>query len=102
MDSKIKQVLDFLNRNRLRATYKDVAGFLNVPAQSLSVLLGPHRPAASWVVNGETGKPSGYIESECHPDLRAHDIIADEDDLRLNIQREKKPARASRAKGRQR
>jgi hypothetical protein len=95
MDSNLQRVLDFLNRNKLRATYKDVAGFLRVPAHSLAVLLGPRRPEASWVVNGETGKPSGYSEPEYHPDLRAHDIIADEDDLRLRMRLDKKarPAR---------
>ena len=102
MESQVQQVLDFLNRNRLRATYKDVAGFLHVPASSLAVLLGPPRPATSWVVNSETGKPSGYPESECHPDLRSHDIIADEEDLRLKMKLDKKSARASRANGRRR
>ncbi|MBP7828728.1 MAG: hypothetical protein KA248_02290 [Kiritimatiellae bacterium] len=97
MDTNIKRVLDFLNRNRLRATYRDVAGFLRVPTPSLAVLLGPPRPAASWVVNSETGKPSGYAETDCHPDLRAHDIIADEQDLRLKMKLEKIPGRQSRA-----
>ena len=98
MDTKLQQVLDFLNRNKLRATYKDVAGFLRVPARSLGVLLGPRRPEASWVVNDETGKPSGYSEPECHPDLRIHDVIIDEDDLRLKMRLEKTEARRARAR----
>ena len=102
MESKIQQVLDFLNRNKMRATYKDVAGFLNVPARSLAVLLGPPRLATSWVVNSETGKPSGYPESQCHPDLHAHDIIADEDDLRLKMELEKKTRLTLRSIGRKR
>lgn len=89
MESNVQQVLDFLNRNKLRATYKDVAGFLRVPSQALGDLLGPRRPEASWVVNDETGKPSGYSEPECHPDLRTHHIIADEDDLRLRMRLDK-------------
>ena len=97
MDTNVQQVLDFLNRNKLRATYKDVADFLRVPAQSLAVLLGPRRPEASWVVNDETGKPSGYSEPECHPDLRTHDIIADEDDLRRKMRLEKRAAPVLRA-----
>ncbi|HOW98904.1 MAG TPA: hypothetical protein P5567_02385 [Kiritimatiellia bacterium] len=85
----MQRVLDFLNRNRLRATYGDVARFLGIPMPALAELLGPPRPAASWVVNSETGKPSGYAEADCHPDLRSHDVIVDEADLRLKIQREK-------------
>ena len=102
MDSNMQRVLDFLNRNKLRATYRDVAGVLCVPPQSLSVLLGPRRPEASWVVNDETGKPSGYSEPECHPDLRTHDVIADENDLRLkmSIEKKHKPVLGSKARRR--
>jgi hypothetical protein len=102
MDSNVQQVLDFLNRNKLRATYKDVADFLRVPAHSLAVLLGPRRPEASWVVNDETGKPSGYSEPECHPDLRTHDVIADENDLRLRMRLEKRTAPSLRPSPRRR
>ncbi|OQA24923.1 MAG: hypothetical protein BWY59_01980 [Verrucomicrobia bacterium ADurb.Bin345] len=85
MSADVEVVLEFLNRSKLRATYRDVAGFLGIPAPSLATLLGPSRPEASWIVNDETGKPSGYAECECHPDLRIHDVIADEDDLRLKL-----------------
>jgi hypothetical protein len=102
MDSNLQQVLDFLNRNKLRATYRDVAGVLSVSTQSLSTLIGPRRPEASWVVNDETGKPSGYSEPECHPDLRVNDIIADEDDLRtrMNVEKRNTPVRPPRARRR--
>ena len=95
MASNVQQVLDFLNRNKLRATYRDVAGYLSVPSPSLAELLGPRRPEASWVVNDETGKPSGYSEPECHPDLRIHDVITDQDDLRLRMRLEKRTGAAA-------
>jgi len=100
MASNLQQVLDFLNRNKLRATYRDVAGVLSMSTRSLSTLIGPRRPEASWVVNDETGKPSGYSEPEWHPDLRVHDIIADEDDLRtrMNVEKRNTPARLPRAR----
>lgn len=85
----LRQVLDFLNRNKLRASYKDVAAFLGLPARALAELLEPHRPEACWVVNEETGKPSGYSEAESDPDLRSRDIITDEDDLRAKMRLDK-------------
>ena len=99
MKADVQGVLDFLNRNKLRATYKDVAGVLRVPTDSLGVLLGPRRPEASWVVNDETGKPSGYTEAESDPDLRSRDIISDEDDLRTKMQLDKLSGRPRRAPG---
>jgi hypothetical protein len=102
MKINVQFVLDFLNRNKLRASYRDVAGLLGVPAHSLGMLLGPHRPEASWVVNDETGKPSGYSEPECHPDLRTNDIIADENDLRLRMKVERKIVAPARVGGRRR
>ena len=101
MGTTIKQLLDFLKRNRLRVTYKDLALFLKITPAALGELLALRRPDASWVVNEETGKPSGYAESECHPDLRANDVIADVDDLRRKMsldksfsQRPRQPAKA--------
>jgi hypothetical protein len=90
----IHHVLDFLNRNKLRVSYKDAAGFLKVPPPSLSTLLGPRRPETSWIVNEETGTPTGYSERECHPDLRSHDMIADEEDLRLRMKRDRSRRRS--------
>ncbi len=102
MDTNLQEVLEFLNRNKLRAAYKDVAGILRVQARSLAELLGPRRPEASWVVNDETGKPSGYSEPECHPDLRSHDVIADEDDLRSRMRLDKKTVTTVRLSARRR
>jgi hypothetical protein len=72
--------LDFLNRNKLRASYRDVAGVLGLTTWSLSEMLETQRPAACWVVNEETGKPSGYTEAESDPDLRSRDIISEQID----------------------
>ena len=85
MESKVQQMLEFLERNKLRASYKDVADFLRIPRAALAMLLESRPPEACWIVNEETGKPSGYAESECHPDLRTHDVIDGQADLRLKM-----------------
>jgi hypothetical protein len=95
----LKQVLDFLNRNKLRASYRDVAGVLGLTTGSLFEMLETQRPDACWVVNEETGKPSGYTEAESDPELRSHDIISDEDDLRAKMQVDKLSGRPRRAPG---
>lgn len=93
----LKQVLDFLNRNKLRASYRDVAGVLGLPTGSLFEMLEAVRPDGCWVVNDETGKPSGYTEAESDPDLRSRDIISDEDDLRTKMQIDRQNGRPRRA-----
>jgi hypothetical protein len=95
----LKQLLDFLNRNKLRASYRDVAGVLGLPASSLAEMLETHLPEGCWVVNDETGKPSGYTEAESDPDLRSRDIISDEDDLRTKMRLDKQNGRPRRAPG---
>ena len=97
----LQQVLDFLNRNKIRASYRDVASFLGLPAASLCDMLEPRRMEASWVVNFETGTPSGYAESEIDPGLRSSDVISDADDLRRKMRIDKvalRPRRTPRLK----
>ena len=69
MDPELAEVLRFLNEHKIRATYGAVAQVLDVNPQSMGARLGPRTPEASWVVNADTGLPSGYTESEIHPDV---------------------------------
>lgn len=89
MDPNLERVLNFLSRNRIRATYEAVGGYLGVEPQNMGLVLGPRRPIASWVVNRHTKKPTGYSEAECAPALYEKDeIITDEADLRFRMRNE--------------
>ena len=79
-------VLRFLNEARVRATYGAVSTVLGVPPQAIGALLGDRRPEASWVVNTETGLPTGYEQTEWHPDLMATSaVIRTGNELTLRI-----------------
>lgn len=73
----VEELLTKLQHNRTRATYGAVGGLLGVPAISVGKKLGSKRPLASWVVSKSTGMPSGYTESECHPQLTSKQEIID-------------------------
>ena len=65
----MNQILDCLNRERVRATYGAVGEVLGLPARSVGGALGSHTRRASWVVNAKTGKPTGYSADMMHPEL---------------------------------
>lgn len=67
---KVNEILRSLNAERIRATYGAVGDLIGIPAISVSQYLGERRPKASWVVNDDTGQPTGYTSDEMHPDLR--------------------------------
>lgn len=67
--TSLEEILRFLNDTRLRATDGAVASVLGLSAQSLGTMLGARRPEASWVVNSETGLPTGYEQVDWHADL---------------------------------
>lgn len=75
MRSDLQRIVDHLNKRKIRATYSAVADALGVMPQSMGPLLGTRRPEASWIVNKETGEPTGYHESELHPELRSKSEI---------------------------
>lgn len=69
-DDRVAKILQFLNEAKIRATYGAVGEALgNLPGRSVGGMLGDRRPEASWVVNAETGDPTGYERNRCHPDL---------------------------------
>lgn len=72
----IDQILDYLSKNHVRATYGAVGKLLDLPPRSVGKALGPRSPRASWVVSRDTGKPAGYAPSQTDPALTpATDLI---------------------------
>jgi hypothetical protein len=72
MKGDIRQALDYLNENKVRATYTAVQGFLGfgvLEKVNWEEILGPHRPYTSWVVSKKTNLPDGYKSTDLHPDL---------------------------------
>jgi hypothetical protein len=67
-DASLEEVVDFLNRRQLRATYGAVAEVIGRPATFLMSGI-PREPRYSWIVNQKSLRPTGYSENECHPDL---------------------------------
>ena len=91
MDPGLVKFVEFLERNRLRATYGAVADAAGVPHRSVGTLLGERCPLASWVVNASTGEPTGYSSGEKHQDLYLHaEIIKTGDELIRRMRREKR------------
>ena len=75
----LNDIVGYLNAAQLRATYGAVAELVGGIAQSIGERLGGvagRRPEASWVVNADTGMPTGYLPEHRHPALlRSADII---------------------------
>ena len=78
----LDRILDLLVQHKRRATYGAVSAIVGRPARSL--LQGRSRDRRhSWIVNSETGLPSGYEEALIDPDLLLHDtILMSESELR--------------------
>jgi alkylated DNA nucleotide flippase Atl1 len=82
MDPALIRMVEFLNREQIRATYDAVAHAAGVPTRSVGRLLGDRCELASWVVNGGTGEPTGYTRIDKHPALyERKEIIRDGDEL---------------------
>jgi len=86
MNPSLKRILEFLQRNKIRATYDAVGGCIGVPARSMGEELGHKCPLASWVVSKQTEKPTDYFEVECDPELYSNgEIITETEDLRTRM-----------------
>jgi hypothetical protein len=77
MDENLRKVVRFLNRDRVRATYKAVGEAIGLTGFQVGNMLGPRRPATSWVVNSESEQPSGYEPNDLHQDLLNEPVITD-------------------------
>lgn len=76
MSITAKEILDYLNEVEIRCTYGAFGELTDTPAQSVAQKhLGEKRPEASWVVNSETEKPTGYLPGELHPNLFKNEVI---------------------------
>ena len=64
----LEEVVDFLNRRQMRATYGAVAEVVGRPATFLMSGI-PRDPRYSWIVNQKSLRPTGYSEDEYHPAL---------------------------------
>lgn len=72
-------ILGQLDRFHQRATYGAVAALVNSAPRSLMAGRARSREA-SWVVRRQTGKPTGYLDEQTHPDLGERDHVIDNPD----------------------
>ena len=80
-DISMDQILDALDQGRQRATYGAVAAVLGTSPRTL--MQGRERDQRhSWVVNRNTGEPTGYAPEQLHPALRERpEIFQSKDEL---------------------
>ncbi len=78
----VQNIIDCLNARKVKATYGAVAGILGCIPQDVGRCLGERRREASWIVNKETGKPTGYDCSQIHKDVCDAKMIADSEELK--------------------
>lgn len=81
----LNAVLDRLNDRPARATYRAVGDLLGIHPQAVLHQLGPCRPEASWIVNAESGFPTGYRVDQLDPRLPGSLIIRSADQLRRHL-----------------
>jgi hypothetical protein len=83
----LDQLVEILERYRVRATYGAVSGYLGQNATFL--MNGIERaPKYSWIVNKATSEPTGYSVDEIHPDLRRNNmVLGDVTELRQWLRR---------------
>ncbi|MFA0158570.1 hypothetical protein [Vibrio sp. 10N.261.46.A3] len=87
----IEKVLFTLNKNKTRATYESVARLLGLAPYGVSKYLGHKRPHASWVVSKSNKLPTGYVQSQYHPDLFLNDtVIGSVDELNKLLEKDQR------------
>jgi hypothetical protein len=84
----LEDVVDFLDRRQLRATYGAVAAVVGRPATFLMSGI-PRAPRYSWIVNQKTLLPTGYSDEEKHSALTKKSFVfRDERELRSWLARD--------------
>jgi hypothetical protein len=68
---KFEQIIDALHRGRQRATYGAVAALIGRPTYFLMVGR-PRDYRHSWIVNKQSGLPTGYGAEDMHPEILSH------------------------------
>jgi hypothetical protein len=71
----LAEVIAFLSRERIRATYGAVAGVLGVAPHSIGERLGPRCARVSWIVNAATHQPVDFRPDELAPDLATNPAV---------------------------
>ena len=67
-------VIATLNQHQQRATYSAVAELVGQAPRSL--MKGkPREQSNSWIVSKHSGVPTGYGDTEVHPDLKKNDVV---------------------------
>jgi hypothetical protein len=89
VDPGLVKFVEYLARNRVRATYAAIAEAADVPVRNVGMLLGARSPLASWVVAADAGEPTGYTDHEKDPHLHDNaDVIVSGADLVRRMKRE--------------
>jgi hypothetical protein len=70
----LEDVIEFLDRRQLRATYGAVAAVVGRPATFLMSGIA-RSPRYSWIVNQKTLLPTGYTDEEKHPALTKKSFV---------------------------
>jgi hypothetical protein len=83
----LDEIVEVLDRHGRRATYGAVAALLGHSPRSL--LRGRDRGRRfSWIVNRETGLPTGYAEEQIDPRLKdSGPVIVSDGELRTWLER---------------
>lgn len=91
-DLSLDQLVEMLERYRVRATYGAVAGYLRqTPMFLMSGIARSQR--YSWIVSKETSQPTGYTPDQIHPALGTNNmVLGDEADLRRWLGRKRDQA----------
>jgi len=82
----LESILELLQRHHQRATYGAVAALVGRTPQN--VMQGrPRNRLHSWVVNQDTGQPTGYSSPMVHPSLHERaEILSTEKELATWLQ----------------
>lgn len=87
----LESIVQFLNDAQVRATYGAVAELAGGIARGIGdrlTRLYSRSPEASWVVNADTGLPTGYHAHERHPALLSRtEIITNGNELERKMAR---------------
>ena len=65
----LSEIVEFLNDEQIRATYRAVGDALGVVPRSLVDGLSPRSVEGSWIVSTGTGLPTDYAPHEMHSAL---------------------------------
>ncbi len=71
---QLEDILTALGTHHQRATYSAVAALVGTTPRLLMRGM-PRAPDNSWIVSKSTGKPTGYAQSDVHPQLTAVETV---------------------------